>query len=281
MKNKKLRVGVLFGGRSGEHEVSIVSAKSIIKGFDRTKYEIIPIGIDKGGKWLVGADVFNLLSGKKAKKICEVILSPVPGKGRLICLQDGGKHFKKELDVIFPVLHGTFGEDGTVQGLLELAEIPYVGCGVLASAVGMDKSIQKQILRDAGVPVTPWLEVKKNEFELSRASFYEKVASLGMPVFVKPANMGSSIGVHKVKDGSNLLEAVEDAFLYDHKVLIEKAVPAAREIECAVLGGEQPRASVLGEIISSGYFYDYAAKYIDGKSRAVIPADIPNELTDK
>lgn len=257
-----MRVAVIFGGVSPEHEVSLVSASSLIAALDKTKYTVIPIGITKGGAWQTGENSLEKL--------------------RNADISDSSSFFEPpEADVIFPVLHGTFGEDGVIQGLLECTGIPYVGCGVLASAIGMDKAVQKQILRDAGLPIMPYLEVRKDDFAENSSLINEKIASLGMPVFVKPANMGSSIGVHKVKDAGSLKEAISDAFNYDNKILIEKGVAAPREIECAVLGNKNPRASVLGEVVSSGEFYDYDAKYIDGLSHAVIPADLPQDVSEK
>lgn len=257
-----MRVAVLFGGISPEHEVSLVSASSVIAALDKTKYTVMPIGITKDGAWLTGD---NSLEKLKNADITNSSSFFDPG----------------EADVIFPVLHGTFGEDGAIQGLLECTGIPYVGCGVLASAIGMDKAVQKQILRDAGLPIMPYLEVRKDDFDENNPLINEKIASLGMPVFVKPANMGSSIGVHKVKDAGSLKEAISDAFNYDNKILIEKGVVAPREIECAVLGNKNPRASVLGEVVSGGEFYDYNAKYVDGSSKTIVPADLSQDVSEK
>ncbi len=284
MKNK-IRVGVIFGGRSGEHEVSLVSASSIVNALDKEKYEVTLIGITKEGKWLSSKDTLKLFKSNEIKLDLEneKYLLPDPDKKGLIAFDTSSGNIQSEkLDVIFPVIHGTYGEDGTLQGLLELANIAYVGAGVLASAVGMDKVIQKNIFIEAGLPVTDFLYFTRERFESDVEGWIEKIeVKLGYPCFVKPANSGSSVGISKAHDRDELLLAVKEAFQYDRKVLVEVAVKNAREIECAVLGGDFPDVSLPGEIVSSNEFYDYDAKYVDGKSEAIIPAPISDTMTNE
>lgn len=279
-KQKKIRVGVLFGGRSPEHEVSLVSAKNVISALNREKYEVVGIGITKEGKWVHVDKTLGLANLKNTPRSKEIILSNNPQATGFYFLENNSSTKFQKLDIIFPVLHGVFGEDGSLQGLLELSGIPYVGCGVLASALGMDKSIQKQLLERAGFPVTPWVEIKNNEFKKDQDSIYKKIYNLSFPLFVKPANMGSSVGVHKVHNKKDLQDALRDAFRYDTKILAEMAVPAAREIECAVIGNDDPQTSILGEIKPANEFYDYNDKYINGKSRVIIPADLPKKIEE-
>jgi D-alanine-D-alanine ligase len=269
---KKLRVGVIFGGRSGEHEVSIASAAAIFKYLDPQRYEAIPIRIEKTGQWKLGATIPRALSAADVirQQQTEALQTVEPSA---IVAGTG-------VDVVFPVLHGPYGEDGTVQGLLELLSVPYVGAGVLGSAVGMDKAVMKMVFAARGLPVGPYLVVLRHEWATDGPGFTARVAKeLGYPVFVKPANMGSSVGISKAKSPDDLQAAVKLALDYDRKVVIEAAVPDAREIECSVLGNDEPEASVPGEIIPSREFYDYEAKYLDEGSRAVIPADLPAEKT--
>lgn len=279
-KQKKIRVGVLFGGRSPEHEVSLVSAKNVISALDREKYEVVQIGITKEGKWVHDDKTLGLSILEDAPRSQEIILSNNPQATGFYFLENNSPMKFQKLDVIFPVLHGVFGEDGSLQGLLELSGIPYVGCGVLASALGMDKSIQKQLLERTGFPVTPWVEIRNNEFKKDQDNIYKKIYNLSFPLFVKPANMGSSVGVHKVHNKKDLQDALCDAFRYDTKILAEAAVPAAREIECAVIGNDDPQTSILGEIKPANEFYDYNDKYINGKSRVIIPADLPKKIEE-
>jgi D-alanine-D-alanine ligase len=287
---KKLRVAVLYGGRSGEHEVSLQSAASVINYLDRDRFEIVPVAIDKQGRWHLN-DI-SLLEGKKSlpvfKDAPKVVLPPNPadagGGSALIRLGENGE--ARGIDVVFPVMHGPLCEDGTIQGLLELADLPYVGCGVLASAIAMDKEMAKRVARDAGIPIVPYFslrhEVWKKEKQQSANSIEEK---LGYPVFVKPANLGSSVGVHKIKEPSGLNAALEDAFNYDRKVLVEAAVNA-REIEVSVLenleAGADPLVSIPGEIDPAHEFYSYEAKYLDEKGAAlIIPAKLDPEETKR
>lgn len=260
--NKKIHVGILFGGKSAEHEISLLSAKNVIDALDKTKYEPVLIGIDKSGRWLMNKPSEFLLNSTNPKLIAlnktnseNVALTPQSG-GRLTNLNGG--HLDAVVDVVFPILHGPFGEDGTIQGLLKLAGVPFVGAGVLGSAVGMDKDVMKRLLRDAGIPIPGFLSFASNR----PPKFKDVSRELGLPLFVKPANLGSSVGISKAKDETGFSKAVGDAFRYDTKILVEEAVQG-REIECAVLGNDDPQASVPGEIIPTREFYDYDAKYVD------------------
>src|SRR3954454_24931928 len=261
----KIRVGVVFGGRSGEHEVSLRSAESVVRSLDRNKYDVVPIGITHEGKWLSPGKSIGLLPPKET-------IETTLAKGEPAALTaEPAAH--GAVDVIFPVLHGTYGEDGTIQGLFELANIPYVGAGVLGSAVGMDKDVMKRLLRDANLPVVDYWAIKNNEID----AFVEKNSrSLPYPVFVKPANLGSSVGISKVHGVGELGDALRTAAEYDRKIVIEKGVDA-REIEIAVLGNDDPVASVAGEIIPAREFYDYEAKYVSDDSRLLIPAPLSPE----
>lgn len=262
---KKIRVGVIFGGRSGEHEVSLRSAESILKSIDRSKYDVVPIGITHEGRWLASKNALSLLPAKDAIEQTLSSGDPITLPAEPVA--------QGVVDVIFPVLHGTYGEDGTIQGLLELANVPYVGAGVLGSAVGMDKDVMKRLLRDAGLPIVEYWPLRKHEIE----SFVEsRYANLPYPLFVKPANLGSSVGITKVHDAKELRAALDTASEYDRKMVVEKGIDA-REIEVSVLGNDDPIASVPGEIIPSREFYDYAAKYIDDDSRLLIPAPLTAE----
>ena len=274
---KKIRVGVLLGGRSVEHEVSLVSASSIIKGLNPEKYEVFPIGITPEGRWLSSADAIALLTDKSsADNLPERVILPDPRKQGLVEINNSEARSIQGIDVVFPILHGTFGEDGTVQGLLELADVPYVGAGVLGSAVGMDKVIQKQVLENAKIRVAQGISFSAADVDQDEKKIIERIEEeIQYPCFVKPSNTGSSIGISKAHDRKELIEAIRLAVEYDRKVIVEKSIEKAREIECSVIGNDKPVASVLGEIIPSNEFYDYDAKYVDGKSTAIIPADLP------
>lgn len=276
---KKLRVGVIFGGRSGEHEVSLVSAASVIQALDKDKYDVVPIGITKDGRWISSLEALDLMkSGAQVGQELERILLPDPTRRGLVSLSSSSQP-QIVLDVIFPVVHGTYGEDGTLQGLLELTNIPYVGAGVLGSALGMDKIVQKQLYKQAGLPVVNylWFLSKQCTKEPKRVvASVEK--SLRYPVFVKPANTGSSVGITKAHNRKELLEGLALAAEYDRKLIVEQGVSNAREIEVSVLGNDEPIASVPGEIIPSNEFYDYNAKYVDGKSVSLIPAKLPARI---
>ncbi len=279
---KKLRIGVLFGGRSGEHEVSLASATSVLDYLDTQKYEVIPIGITQAGKWLAGITPAELRTITKSSasvmvdKACRV--SPLDS-----CLIAGEAlaTIESHLDVIFPVLHGTYGEDGTVQGLLELLNKPYVGCGVLGSALGMDKEMMKWVLRARGISTVEHLTYHSGCQESSSAALAQSVErNLGYPCFVKPANGGSSIGVSKVYNRKELNRAFQLAAEYDSKVIVEQAIDA-RELSCAVIGNNAPLASVVGEVLVQRDFYDYTAKYLDGSTQTVVPAPIPRSVALK
>ncbi len=286
---KKLRVAVLYGGRSGEHEVSLQSAASVINHLDRDRFEIVPVAIDKQGRWHLN-DI-SLLEGKKSlpvfKDTPKVVLAPNPADtstGSALIQLGGGQ--EKGIDVVFPILHGPLCEDGTIQGLLELADVPYVGCGVLASAVAMDKEVAKRLARDAGLPIVPYVSLKHERWKKQKQQSAEQIQKeLGYPVFVKPANLGSSVGVHKVKEAAGLNTALENAFEYDTKVLVEVAVDA-REIEVSVLenpdSGADPLVSVPGEIDPTHEFYSYEAKYLDENGATlIIPAKLEAEQTKR
>ncbi|MBI4265583.1 MAG: D-alanine--D-alanine ligase [Acidobacteria bacterium] len=269
---KKLRVGVIYGGRSGEHEVSIASAASIFRHLDPARYEAVPIRIEKTGQWTLGA--------KPPEAISAAAVITQARTDALQVVEPSAAIAATGLDVIFPVLHGPYGEDGTVQGLLELANIPYVGAGVLGSAVGMDKAVMKTLFAAHGLPIVRHLVVLRRQWSGATGPTAASVArELGYPVFVKPANLGSSVGISKAKSEADLGGAVELAFEYDRKIVIEAAVPEAREIECSVLGNDDPQASVPGEIVPSREFYDYEAKYLDETSRSIIPAPLGRAQT--
>jgi D-alanine-D-alanine ligase len=304
---KKLRVGVIFGGRSGEHEVSLLSAASILKAIDRKKFDVVPIGITKEGHWLAAADAQHLLQGSaagEARKLragdpeatpgakllhegIPTLFPPEPSESAAPSGMKSGAAMElaerrldgKSLDVIFPVLHGTFGEDGTIQGLFELAGIAYVGSGVLGSSAGMDKDVMKRLFAQSGLPLVKHVTVLRSEWEKSPKKTVAKIeAALNYPVFVKPANLGSSVGISKAHDRKELGPALDEAAKYDRKLVIEQGVGSkkakARELEVAVLGNDDPKASVVGEIIPGKEFYDYEAKYLSEGSVPVIPAKL-------
>jgi D-alanine-D-alanine ligase len=291
----KQTVAVLFGGQSGEHEVSLVSAQAVLAGLDPAKYTPIPVGITKDGRWIVGAhameallaaaDVQKLPGGAQAASAFAQVagaehIAPQPVRD-MPNLPTVANVLPPDVQVVFPVLHGPFGEDGTIQGLLELAGLPYVGCGVAASAVGMDKALMKAAFAAAGLPLLPWMLVRRSDLARDADAVYAQVEStLAYPMFVKPANMGSSVGVNKAKDRAGLIHALAEAAHYDRRIVIEQGIPA-REIEISVLGNETPRASLPGEVIPSGEWYDYAAKYLDGASQIIIPAQISPTLAQQ
>jgi len=270
---KRLRIGVLFGGRSGEHEVSLASAASVIRALDPEKYEAIPIGITKDGRWLVGTGAQKMLP-EVLKSGERVSLPSDPTVAALVPLAQSAGHPSITVDVVFPVLHGTFGEDGTVQGLLELANLPYVGAGVLASAVGMDKDVQKRLFAQEGLPIVPFLAIHRQEWERDRANVIRRVKKkFRFPVFVKPATLGSSVGMTRVKAAHQLGAAIDTAAEFALKILVERAV-TAREIEVSVIGNNDVRASIPGEILPHREFYDYTAKYLEEGTRLLIPAPL-------
>jgi D-alanine-D-alanine ligase len=309
---KKLRVGILFGGRSGEHEVSLLSAASVVSAIDKSKFELVPIGITKEGRWLTAGDAELLLQGK-ADSVQSHLRAGDPdatpgaavlATGRAVLVppepHPGGSlaPFQSEaltrrasdrainVDIIFPVLHGTFGEDGTIQGLLELADIAYVGAGVLGSAAGMDKDVMKSLFKAAGLPIVKHVTVLRSDWESAPKKVQKLVESkLKYPVFVKPANLGSSVGISKARERKELAPAMEEAAKFDRKIVIEEGVGGkkhkAREIECSVLGNDKPAASVAGEIVPGKEFYDYTAKYLDEGSQLIIPAKLSKAESKK
>lgn len=280
---KKIRLGILFGGRSGEHDVSLTSAASLLKALDPAKYEVVPIGITREGRWLLGSAADRLLPGvlKNGRPVTPSVDPTRPGLIPLQSVSRSPRDRRPGVDVIFPVLHGTFGEDGTVQGLLELAGIPYVGAGVLGSAVGMDKDVMKRLFRDAGLPVVPWIVALRHEWVEQPARVRKRIdKEIGYPLFVKPANLGSSVGISKVRRARELAAALDLAARYDRKILVEKAVDA-REIECSVLGNDRPEASVPGEVVPVNEFYDYEAKYIKEGSELIIPAKLTKRQAER
>jgi D-alanine-D-alanine ligase len=293
---KRLRIGVLYGGRSGEHEVSVASAAAVFANLDRNRYEPVAIRIEKDGRWALAdrppiassaAEVIEHSRVEAARQIRagrEVHLVARPSEETILSIKRPQSSTEStealvtglHVDVIFPVLHGPYGEDGTIQGLLELANVPYVGAGVAASALGMDKALMKVVFSAHGLPNCNWRVVMRHEWERRHEDILANLErALGFPMFVKPANLGSSVGISKAKDPSGLSDAIELAGTFDRKVVVEAAVPDAREIECGVLGNENPQASVPGEIVPSREFYDYEAKYLDEGSKSIIPADLP------
>jgi D-alanine-D-alanine ligase len=282
----KQRIGVMYGGRSGEHEVSLQSAQSVLAALDRSRYDVVEIGITRAGKWLVGEGVMQALTERTGRGARAAMLAE-PGPARIWQIETGAGEDElrlklfREADVIFPVLHGTFGEDGTLQGLLEMAEVPYVGAGVLASAVAMDKALFKQLMRAHGVPVVEYVLCTRGEIAHDLDGVVRRAeAAAPYPLFTKPANLGSSVGISRCANRSDLTEGLADAARYDRRVLIERGVDA-REIEVSVLGNDQPEASVAGEVVPSREFYSYESKYIDGTSQLRIPADLPLETMQK
>ena len=290
---KKLRVGVIFGGRSGEHEVSIRSARAIVESIDQKKFEVVPIAISKEGKWLAPSQSAQLLPSSVHERMAangpatgDVALIGDPSHKGLISLETDSHSFVAEkLDVVFPALHGTYGEDGTLQGLLEMADVPYVGCGVLASSCGMDKVAMKSLFVQAGLPIGKYLWFLRSQWRSNPAKVLRKVvADLGLPCFVKPANLGSSVGVSRATDKKSLSEAIDLAAQYDRKIIVEEEL-VAREIECAVLGNDEPKASLPGEYVvydEAARFLDYTEKYSNtGRVSFVVPAPLSKAITTK
>lgn len=286
MKTKKIKVGLIFGGRSGEHEVSFCSASSIIKAIDKDKYTVVPIGITKEGRWISPQDSELALQSGRIEGKNTVILLNDPSGIALIRINNNQRLDKssasERLDLIFSVLHGPYGEDGTVQGLLELADIPYVGAGVAASAISMDKDLMKIIFKQRDLPILKWITIKRKEWQKDK----EKILSLVQddfeyPLFVKPTNLGSSVGITKVHKKEELEKAIDLASSYDRKILIEEGAEEVREIECGVLGNDEPQASVVGEVKPAGEFYDYDSKYIDKETQLIVPADLPDGVSRK
>lgn len=286
----KLRVGVVFGGRSGEHEVSLMSARSVLAAMDLAKYSVTQIGISRGGAWLVGEHVLDAMESGRLEELSPAVLLPDPTWPGLYALQPVAQshasllHLSRleGLDVIFPVLHGTFGEDGALQGLLELAGLAYVGAGVLGSALGMDKAVFKSVMRAHGIPVVDWIVASRAEIQADVQAVVDRARQMAsFPLFTKPANLGSSVGITRCTSASDLAEGLIQAARYDRRILIERGLQKPRELEVSVLGNEAPVASVPGEILPSRDFYSYEAKYVDGASQLLIPAPISAALSQR
>jgi len=280
----KIRVGVIFGGRSGEHEVSLMSTFSVISNLDPERYEVVPIGITKEGRWVLTGDPVKALkegletSGGPVRPVA--LLGDPAMESKLVELPVAAGSPVPPLDVVFPVLHGPYGEDGTIQGLLELAGLPYVGAGVLGSAVGMDKGVMKDLFVRHGLPVLDYVVFKRKEWRHRPEEVIRRVkSSLSLPVFVKPCNLGSSVGITKAHTWDELAPAIDDAARYDRRIIAEQGLENPREIECSVLGNDDPEVSVCGEILPSREFYDYNAKYVDDASGLIVPADLPEEVS--
>lgn len=291
MAARRKRVGVIFGGRSGEHDVSITSAHAILNAIDPQRFEAVPIGITRDGEWLTGGDPLRQLAatsrlplpeyaghGREAStEVQSVVANPESQQLR----ETSDTTWVQDLDIVFPVLHGPMGEDGTVQGMLELAGIPYVGAGVLGSAVAMDKITAKRLFIQAGLPVGLWFGFLRRDWDRNPMSIAERIArEIGYPCFVKPSNLGSSVGVTKVHDSDELSDAIEEAGRLDRRLIVEAAIDA-RELEVSVLGNDDPICSIVGEVVPGHEFYDYEAKYLDDSSELHIPADIPAEVSDE
>jgi D-alanine-D-alanine ligase len=285
----KIRVGIIFGGRSGEHEVSLASAQSVMDAIDGKKYEVVPIGITKAGQWIASGDPMQALEAGDAAASRPAALLGDPSHRGLMRLEDTERAIEAtrlaELDVVFPVLHGPYGEDGTVQGLLELAGIPYVGAGVIGSALGLDKAVFKDVMRAHGFPIVDEVLLKRKAWDAGPAEVLDRVeAALDYPMFTKPANLGSSVGISKCDNRSELAAGLAEAARYDRKLIVEAAVPAAREIEVSVLGNDEPIASLPGEVVPSREFYSYESKYFDAgedASELLIPTPLSPELTER
>lgn len=293
-RGSRRRVGVIFGGRSGEHDVSLRSAQTVMAALEAAGYQVVPIGITREGQWLTAGDPMRALqeasplfalgdggtrtTGSIEEQVTALSLRAQAAAAPAVIPANG---WAGELDVIFPVLHGPMGEDGTVQGLFELAGLPYVGSGVMASAVAMDKAVTKQLLAQAGIPQAGWLAVLRKEWQRYPDEIRADIErELGYPCFVKPANLGSSVGVSKVRGPEELDEAMREAGLYDRKIIVEQGIDA-RELEVSVLGNDEPVASIVGEIVPSREFYDYEAKYVDDDSALLIPAPVPDEVAEQ
>ncbi|HKK83736.1 MAG TPA: D-alanine--D-alanine ligase family protein, partial [Atribacterota bacterium] len=283
MKKRKLRVGILFGGKSGEHEVSFCSASSIIEAMDREKYEVVPIGITKSGCWLSPKESNLALQSGKIEGKSRIACKSGSDEKQLIVISKENNQteysFVDNLDVIFPVLHGPYGEDGTVQGLMELINIPYVGSGVAASAVAMDKDLMKKIFQQNTLPQTKWMTIKRKRWILEKKKVLHEINNQFIyPVFIKPTNLGSSVGISKVQQSQELEHAINIATTYDRKIIIEEGVERSIEIECSVLGNDDLSTSIVGEIQPAGDYYDYNSKYIDKNTKLIVPAGIPDDI---
>lgn len=283
---KRINIAVFFGGRSGEHEVSLMSARSVLSVLDPEKYNVIQVGITHEGKWVAGQNVIEKLENGETEGLDQITLLPYPGQKWLYTVRPaaGGQIMEPfaQIDVAFPVLHGTFGEDGTVQGFFELAELAYVGAGVLGSSVGMDKALFKDVMRAQGIPVLESMTFTRFQVEKETANILPQLEKIApYPLFTKPSNLGSSVGITKCRNRSDLIEGLMEAARYDRRVLIERGLNRPREIEISVLGNDHPQASVPGEVVPSDEFYSYRAKYLDGTSKLLIPARLDRQTSEK
>lgn len=276
---EKLKLGILYGGRSGEHDVSLMSARSVLSVIDRQKYDVIEIGITRNGQWFVGENLWTKLKNEDFEGLLPAFLHPWPQQPGLYVQENGSMTLFATLDVVFPIMHGTYSEDGTLQGLLELADIAYVGAGVLGSAACMDKGLFKDIMNANDIPTLPHKVFNRTELQLDMEECLNRAEALApYPLFTKPANLGSSVGINKCTSRSDLMEGMMEAALYDRRILVEKGVRSAREIEVSVLGNETPKASIPGEVIPKDIFYTYKEKYINDTAELIIPAPISAEL---
>lgn len=276
--DNKLKLGILYGGRSGEHEVSLMSARSVLSVIDRAKYEVIEIGITRQGQWYVGENLWNMLQNETYEDLTPAIFLPSPNNPGLFIIKDGQLMRYTDLDVVFPVMHGTYSEDGTLQGLFELADVAYVGAGVLGSAVCMDKGLFKNLMIANGIPTLPFKVFNRTEIKNNLDHCLNKAESIApYPLFTKPANLGSSVGISKCTSRSDLMEGLMQAALYDRRIVVEQGVSDAQEVEISVLGNENPSVSIPGEIVPKDIFYTYAEKYINDTAELLIPARITEE----
>ena len=281
MQAKRIKLAVVFGGRSGEHEVSLSSARSVTEVLDHEKYEVFFIGISPEGVWYTGENALDIFSQGSTIGLDPAIIFADPSRHGLYVLRNGQYVKVSDIDIVFPVLHGTFGEDGTMQGLLELADLAYVGAGVVGSSVGMDKGIFKDVMKANGIPVVEAIIVHQRDIEEMMEQVITRAENISpYPLFVKPANLGSSVGISKCANRSDLVEGLQEAAVFDRRILVERGVDA-REIEVAVLGNEAPEASVPGEILPSREFYSYESKYVDGSSQLLIPAPLPSDTAEE
>ena len=277
--DKKLKLGVIYGGRSGEHEVSLMSARSVLSVINRDKFDVIEIGITRKGQWLVGENLWTMIQNERYESLVPAVFLPWPQDPGIYTLQDGVMKLYSRLDVVFPVMHGTFSEDGTLQGLLELADVAYVGAGVLGSAVCMDKGLFKDVMIANQIPTLDYLVFNRTEIEKDLDTCLGQAETIApYPLFTKPANLGSSVGISKCTSRSDLMEGLMQAASFDRRILVEKGVDQAREVEISVLGNEDPKASVPGEIVPKDIFYTYAEKYINDTADLLVPADVSDEM---
>lgn len=277
--DKKLKLGVIYGGRSGEHEVSLMSARSVLSVIDRDKFDVIEIGITRKGQWLVGENLWNLLQNERYESLIPAVFLPWPQDPGIYTLQNGEMKLYSRLDVVFPVMHGTYSEDGTLQGLLELADVAYVGAGVLGSSVCMDKGLFKDVMIANQIPTLEYMIFNRSDIENDLDACLDQCETIApYPLFSKPANLGSSVGISKCNSRSDLLEGLKQAAAFDRRIVVEKGVALAREVEISVLGNEEPKASVPGEIVPKDIFYTYAEKYINDTADLLVPANVSDDL---